>query len=86
MKLAAKFEKKNYKFRFYFMLFTLKNTGNTPFLDHYINACHEKKVCKLSLYVLLSAETKNQWARDDPAFVVICILLLAVSAVAYSAA
>ncbi|KAJ9561273.1 hypothetical protein OSB04_006433 [Centaurea solstitialis] len=31
-------------------------------------------------------QTKNQWARDDPAFIVICILLLAVSAVAYSAA
>nr|GEW81653.1 protein unc-50 homolog [Tanacetum cinerariifolium] len=29
-------------------------------------------------------QTKNQWARDDPAFIVICILLLAVSAVAYS--
>ncbi|GKD00343.1 UNC-50 family protein, partial [Tanacetum coccineum] len=31
-------------------------------------------------------QTKNQWARDDPAFIVICILLLAVSAVAYSVA
>lgn len=31
-------------------------------------------------------QTKNQWARDDPAFIVICILLLAVSSVAYSAA
>lgn len=32
------------------------------------------------------AETKNQWARDDPAFVVICCLLLAVSAAAFCAA
>ncbi|CAK9165692.1 unnamed protein product [Ilex paraguariensis] len=31
-------------------------------------------------------QTKNQWARDDPAFVVICILLLAVSTLAYCAA
>ncbi|EOX98360.1 UNC-50 family protein isoform 2, partial [Theobroma cacao] len=31
-------------------------------------------------------QTKNQWARDDPAFVVICSLLLAVATVAYCAA
>ncbi|KAK3017078.1 hypothetical protein RJ639_007009 [Escallonia herrerae] len=31
-------------------------------------------------------QTKNQWARDDPAFIVICILLLAVSTLAYCAA
>ncbi|KAH7444130.1 hypothetical protein KP509_02G066000 [Ceratopteris richardii] len=31
-------------------------------------------------------QTKNQWARDDPAFVVICSLLLAVAASAYCAA
>ncbi|KAK4766395.1 hypothetical protein SAY87_008037 [Trapa incisa] len=31
-------------------------------------------------------QTKNQWARDDPAFVVICILLLAVATLAYCAA
>ncbi|GAB2291703.1 hypothetical protein Dimus_025954 [Dionaea muscipula] len=31
-------------------------------------------------------QTKNQWARDDPAFVVICGLLLAVSTLAYCAA
>ncbi|KAL2936314.1 Protein unc-50-like protein [Bienertia sinuspersici] len=31
-------------------------------------------------------QTKNQWARDDPAFVVICSLLLAVSTLAYCAA
>ncbi|MBA0655169.1 hypothetical protein Goklo_007683, partial [Gossypium klotzschianum] len=30
--------------------------------------------------------TKNQWARDDPAFVVICSLLLAVATIAYCAA
>ncbi|KVH93312.1 UNC-50-like protein, partial [Cynara cardunculus var. scolymus] len=32
-----------------------------------------------------SAETKNQWARDDPAFIVVCILLLAVTTLAYCA-
>ncbi|XP_024021293.1 protein unc-50 homolog isoform X2 [Morus notabilis] len=31
-------------------------------------------------------QTKNQWARDDPAFVVICSLLLAVATMAYCAA
>ncbi|XP_039046846.1 protein unc-50 homolog [Hibiscus syriacus] len=31
-------------------------------------------------------QTKNQWARDDPAFVVICSLLLTVATVAYCAA
>ncbi|KAI3789265.1 hypothetical protein L2E82_02057 [Cichorium intybus] len=30
-------------------------------------------------------QTKNQWARDDPAFVVVCILLLAISTLAYCA-
>lgn len=33
-----------------------------------------------------SAETKNQWARDDPAFVVITSLLVAVAAAAYCVA
>ncbi|GFY89561.1 UNC-50 family protein [Actinidia rufa] len=31
-------------------------------------------------------QTKNQWARDDPAFIVVCSLLLAVSSLAYCAA
>ncbi|GAY66609.1 hypothetical protein CUMW_250140 [Citrus unshiu] len=31
-------------------------------------------------------QTKNQWARDDPAFVVICSLLLSVATIAYCAA
>ncbi|KAK4799530.1 hypothetical protein SAY86_024895 [Trapa natans] len=31
-------------------------------------------------------QTKNQWARDDPAFVVICSFLLAVATLAYCAA
>ncbi|KAB5541294.1 hypothetical protein DKX38_014268 [Salix brachista] len=31
-------------------------------------------------------QTKNQWARDDPAFIVICSLLLVVAALAYCAA
>ncbi|EXB63681.1 hypothetical protein L484_027024 [Morus notabilis] len=34
----------------------------------------------------VTVETKNQWARDDPAFVVICSLLLAVATMAYCAA
>uniref|UniRef100_M1CFQ6 UNC-50 family protein n=1 Tax=Solanum tuberosum TaxID=4113 RepID=M1CFQ6_SOLTU len=31
-------------------------------------------------------ETKNQWARDDPAFIVICTLLLVIATLAYCAA
>ncbi|KAF7126572.1 hypothetical protein RHSIM_Rhsim11G0160100 [Rhododendron simsii] len=31
-------------------------------------------------------QTKNQWARDDPAFIVVCSLLLVVSTLAYCAA
>ncbi|CAN4112149.1 unnamed protein product [Withania somnifera] len=31
-------------------------------------------------------QTKNQWARDDPAFIVICSLLLVVASLAYCAA
>ncbi|XP_059313974.1 uncharacterized protein LOC132064851 [Lycium ferocissimum] len=31
-------------------------------------------------------QTKNQWARDDPAFIVICTLLLVVATLAYCAA
>ncbi|XP_020966792.1 protein unc-50 homolog isoform X2 [Arachis ipaensis] len=31
-------------------------------------------------------QTKNQWARDDPAFVVICSLLVAIATLAYCAA
>ncbi|KAL3651747.1 hypothetical protein CASFOL_004749 [Castilleja foliolosa] len=34
----------------------------------------------------ITSQTKNQWARDDPAFVVICSLLLLVSSIAYCAA
>lgn len=42
--------------------------------------------CLLFLFLFFFAETKNQWARDDPAFVVICSLLLAVATLAYCAA
>lgn len=38
------------------------------------------------MYSLCPAETKNQWARDDPAFVVITSLLVAVAAAAYCVA
>lgn len=31
-------------------------------------------------------QTKNQWSRDDPAYVIICCLLVGVSALAYCAA
>ncbi|KAK4477008.1 hypothetical protein RD792_016210 [Penstemon davidsonii] len=40
----------------------------------------------IGLTVISPRETKNQWARDDPAFIVICTLLLLVSTVAYCAA
>lgn len=35
---------------------------------------------------LFFLETKNQWARDDPAFIVICSLLLVVATLAYCVA
>ncbi|XP_052484943.1 uncharacterized protein LOC105773374 isoform X1 [Gossypium raimondii] len=55
---------------------------------------HVLTPCSLSISVESSSyqhtkyhnQTKNQWARDDPAFVVICSLLLAVATVAYCAA
>src|SRR5690606_19888689 len=36
--------------------------------------------------VRLSAETKNQWARDDPAFMVVLVAFLAVACIAYGLA
>ncbi|KAG2704129.1 hypothetical protein I3760_06G170600 [Carya illinoinensis] len=39
-----------------------------------------------SFTLFLVSETKNQWARDDPAFVVICSILLMVATLAYCAA
>ncbi|KAL7206450.1 hypothetical protein ACSBR2_019212 [Camellia fascicularis] len=47
--------------------------------------CTSPKVVCSPIFFLVS-ETKNQWARDDPAFIVICCLLLAVSTLAYCAA
>lgn len=65
----------------------LKTQKRLPFLGHYTNKINVMRKGMYNIYLhYLSAETKNQWARDDPAFIVICILLLAVSAVAYSAA
>jgi hypothetical protein len=34
----------------------------------------------------MTSETKNQWARDDPAFITILVLFMAVAAIAYSVA
>lgn len=47
---------------------------------------YRKSHAKTFNLLLLVSETKNQWARDDPAFVVICSLLLVVAAMAYCAA
>ena len=44
---------------------------------------HARALFFLSPLSPLSAETKNQWARDDPAFVVVTSLLLAVVALVY---
>ena len=48
-------------------------------------ACAVQTSCA-SLAVRTRAETKNQWARDDPAFVVITCALVAAAACAYCAA
>lgn len=42
-----------------------------------------KKVYKHTTY---HKQTKNQWARDDPAFTVVCVLFLLIAAIAYSVA
>jgi len=41
---------------------------------------HQQKVYKLAYY---RKQTKNHWARDDPAFVAVQIVLLALSSLAY---
>ncbi|XP_006296617.2 protein unc-50 homolog [Capsella rubella] len=48
-----------------------------------LNLCTSPKV--VYQHTKYHKQTKNQWARDDPAFIVICILLLAVATVAYCA-
>ncbi|KAK7822856.1 protein unc-50 like protein [Quercus suber] len=49
-------------------------------------SCHLVCVDESFSAVELDCETKNQWARDDPAFVVICSFLLTVATLAYCAA
>jgi hypothetical protein len=39
-----------------------------------------------SNYAHYPAETKNQWARDDPAFTVLCFIFLLVAAMSYTIA
>ncbi|KAF8404950.1 hypothetical protein HHK36_009845 [Tetracentron sinense] len=50
----------------------------------FISAPHQK-LC-IYQHTKYHKQTKNQWARDDPAFVVICSLLLVVATSAYCAA
>mmetsp|Transcript_5566 Transcript_5566/g.13500 ORF Transcript_5566/g.13500 Transcript_5566/m.13500 type:complete len:247 (+) Transcript_5566:3-743(+) len=45
--------------------------------------CDPKRVYKNTSY---HKQTKNQWARDDPAFTVLCVCFLFVAAVAYAVA
>ncbi len=40
----------------------------------------------LILLFISPSETKNQWARDDPAFVAILLVFLSVAAVSYAVA
>ncbi|KAJ6409546.1 hypothetical protein OIU84_009112 [Salix udensis] len=49
-----------------------------------LNLCTSPKV--VYQHTKYHKQTKNQWARDDPAFIVICSLLLVVAALAYCAA
>ncbi|KAJ1485848.1 UNC-50 [Baffinella frigidus] len=49
-----------------------------------VNLCLDpKRVYKNTSY---HKQTKNQWARDDPAFTVLCALFLLVAAIAYTVA
>ena len=59
----------------------------------YRHTTYHKRACRAKharsrsrVDTLLRAETKNQWARDDPAFVVITCALVAAAACAYCAA
>ncbi|XP_041991414.1 protein unc-50 homolog isoform X1 [Salvia splendens] len=49
-----------------------------------LNLCTSPKV--VYQHTKYHKQTKNQWARDDPAFVVICSLLFSVALIAYCAA
>ncbi|KAH7518040.1 hypothetical protein FEM48_Zijuj09G0128400 [Ziziphus jujuba var. spinosa] len=59
------------------------STLNITNSNSYVNRLD---VYLIGIHFLLVSETKNQWARDDPAFVVICSLLLAVATLAYCVA
>lgn len=48
-------------------------------------ACEFKYIFPDFSYSFVLSETKNQWARDDPAFIVICSVLLVVATLAYCA-
>ncbi|KAL0718155.1 hypothetical protein Bca4012_067477 [Brassica carinata] len=48
-----------------------------------LNLCTSPKV--VYQHIKYHKQTKNQWARDDPAFIVICSLLLIVATLAYCA-
>ncbi|CAF1717378.1 unnamed protein product, partial [Brassica napus] len=48
-----------------------------------LNLCTSPKV--VYQHTKYHKQTKNQWARDDPAFIVICSLLLIVATLAYCA-
>jgi len=54
--------------------------------DDVVLKIRKEKLNTASVSGFVCAETKNQWARDDPAFVVICSFLLAVAASAFCAA
>ncbi|KAF6161997.1 hypothetical protein GIB67_021918 [Kingdonia uniflora] len=63
------------------------NTDGAPKVCCYFFACINK-LCNAATSIpnTTNVKTKNQWARDDPAFVVICSLLLIVATSAYCAA
>jgi hypothetical protein len=47
---------------------------------------HKRKLHSFLQTLRYSTETKNQWARDDPAFVAMLIYFLAVSSLSYAVA
>ncbi|MBA0606046.1 hypothetical protein Godav_018563, partial [Gossypium davidsonii] len=64
-------------FHFWKCVFLI-NFCSIVYMDFYVGCSYQ--------HTKYHKQTKNQWARDDPAFVVICSLLLAVATVAYCAA
>lgn len=73
---------------FEYALWIMVNLWKDPFKVHNIYTKFRKRMNILGLYIYLFilSETKNQWARDDPAFVVLFAFFILMSNVAWGIA